>query len=105
MIDEQAINDIQDGLRSVTYDAHAKSMTFVYEAGAPIRVNECIAWCENVDTVAFFEDGRMTARYRRTAPDIWDDELGSGRACSLAPHHAIRGEGGGRTQPRRSLPT
>lgn len=88
MIDEQTINDIQDGLVSVTFDSTARSMTFRYEAGAPIMVNECIAWCENVDTVMFFEGERMTARYKQTAPHIWDDELGSGRACSLAPHSA-----------------
>ena len=86
---DQAINDIQDGLISVTFDAHAKSMTFVYEAGSRIMVNECIAWSEEVDEVVFFDGERMAHRYKQTAPDIWDDELmRSERACSLAPHDA-----------------
>ena len=90
MIDEQAIDDIQDGLISVTFDAHGKTMTFRYEAGAPIMVNECIAWAsESVEEVVFYVGDSLAHRYKQTAPDLWDDELtGSGRACSLAPHSA-----------------
>jgi hypothetical protein len=88
-IRDQAINAIQDGLRSVTFDPHAKTMTFVYEAGSPIMVNECIAWSQEVDEVVIYDGERMAHRYKQIAPEIWDDELTrSERVCSLAPHDA-----------------
>lgn len=84
-----AMRDIAQGLVSVTYDTRQRSMTFVYEAGSPIMVNECVAWTEEVDEVVIFDGARMAHRYRQTSPDMWDDELtASGRACSLAPHSA-----------------
>ena len=84
-----AMRAIAQGLVSVSYNPHQRSMTFVYEAGAPFMVNECVAWTEEVDEVVIFDGDRMAHRYKQTAPDVWDDELtGSGRACSLAPHGA-----------------
>ena len=89
MIEDQAVEDMQDGLISVTFDGAARSMTFRYEAGSRIMVNECIAWSQEVDEVVFYDGERMAHRYKQTAPEIWDDELTrSERACSLAPHDA-----------------
>jgi hypothetical protein len=93
MITDAATDAIQDRLISVTYDAHLRTMTFCYEAGAAILVNECVAWSENVDEVVLYDGDRMAHRFRQTSPDEWDDELNLDRACTLAPHRAIRGRG------------
>ena len=72
---DRATNAIAQGLVSVSYDPHDRSMTFVYEAGWPFMVNECVAWTEEVDEVVIFDGERMAHRYKQIAPDVWDDEL------------------------------
>jgi hypothetical protein len=66
---------IAQNLMSVTYDTANKSVTFVYEKGAPYMVNECIAWSEDAREVTIFDGERLAHRYRKTGDATWTDML------------------------------
>jgi Leu/Phe-tRNA-protein transferase len=67
---------IAQGLVSITYDTRKKSVAFVYDAGAPFMVNECISWVsKDAREVTIFDGERLAHRYRKTGKSDWTDIL------------------------------